>query len=359
MTDDQVYLQKLLNEIKGETNQFALMEVCGTHTMAIAKSGIRELVPPNLKLLSGPGCPVCVTAQGDIDAVIEMVKNPAITLLTFGDMMRVPGTTSSLQEERSRGADIRVVYSPLDALAAAQQMPAREVVFLGIGFETTAPTVGVTIQEAANAGLRNFSVLSLHKIVPPALAVIFADPDIKVDGLICPGHVVAVTGIEPYQELAQQAHKPMVVTGFETRDILEGIVMLLRQLHRNQAMVEIQYRRVVKPEGNLVAQKTLADVFETADCRWRGLGLIPQSGLKIQEKYRGFDAHHKFAVPEFEDIPIKGCACGEVLTGKITPRECALFGKGCTPIRPIGPCMVSQEGACAAYYRYTPVKGRE
>ena len=197
MTDDQIYLQKLLTEIKDETSQCALMEVCGTHTMAIARSGIRELVPPNLRLLSGPGCPVCVTAQGDIDAVVEMVKDPALTLLTFGDMMRVPGTNSSLQEERSRGADIRVVYSPLDALAAAGQMPDRQVVFLGIGFETTAPTVGVTIQQAAEMRLANFSVLSLHKVVPPALEVIFADPDINVDGLICPGHVAAVTGIEP------------------------------------------------------------------------------------------------------------------------------------------------------------------
>lgn len=358
MTDDQGYLQKLLTEIKGETKQLALMEVCGTHTMAIARSGVRELVPPHVKLLSGPGCPVCVTSQGDIDAVLEMVKNPGITLLTFGDMMRVPGTNSSLQEERSRGADIRVVYSPLDALAAAGQMPDRQVVFLGIGFETTAPTVGATIQQAKEMGLANFSVLSLHKVVPPALEVIFGDPDIQMDGLICPGHVVAVTGIEPYRQLAEKAHKPMVVTGFETRDILEGIVMLLRQLRRDRAQVEIQYRRVVRPEGNKVAQQTLQDVFETDDCRWRGLGLIPQSGLKIRPKYKDYDARIRFEVPVIEDVPIKGCACGEVLRGLITPRECALFGKGCTPLQPIGPCMVSQEGACAAYYRYTPKKGR-
>lgn len=358
MTDDQVYLQRLLTEIKGESSPYALMEVCGTHTMAIARSGIRDLVPPNLKLLSGPGCPVCVTAQGDIDAVVAMVQDPAITLLTFGDMMRVPGTNSSLQEERSRGADIRVVYSPLDALAAAGQMPDRQVVFLGIGFETTAPPVGATIQQAAEMRLANFSVLSLHKVVPPALEVIFGDPDIQVDGLICPGHVVAVTGVEPYRHLADKAHKPMVVTGFETRDILEGIVMLLRQLHRDRAQAEIQYRRVVKPEGNKVAQQTLQDVFEPADCRWRGLGLIPQSGLKIRSVYQDYDARLKFEVPDIEDVPIKGCACGEVLRGRITPRECALFGKGCTPLQPIGPCMVSQEGACAAYYRYTPDKGR-
>ncbi len=358
MTDNHPYVQRMLDEIQSVTGRYALMEVCGTHTMAIARSGIRELTSANLKLLSGPGCPVCVTAQGDIDAVIELVHNPAVTLLTFGDMMRVPGTNSSLQEERSRGADIRVVYSPLDALAAARQHPGREVVFLGIGFETTAPTVAVAIQEAALSGLDNFSVFCLHKVVPPALEVIFADPEIRVDGLICPGHVVAVTGIEPYRRLADMANKPMVVTGFEPKDILEGIVMLLRQLHQDRTEVEIQYRRVVKPDGNLVAQKTLQEVFEPSDCRWRGLGLIPQSGLKIGPRYGRYDARFKFQIPEFDDVPIKGCACGEVLRGVIDPRECALFGRVCTPLQPVGPCMVSQEGACAAYYRYTPkIKG--
>lgn len=354
MTEDQVYLQKLLAEIQSETNRYALMEVCGTHTMAIAKSGIRELVPPSLKLLSGPGCPVCVTAQGDIDAVIQLVREPGITLLTFGDMMRVPGTESSLQEERSKGADVRVVYSPLDAITAAQNLPHREVVFLGIGFETTAPTVGITVEEAVQKELRNFSLLSLHKLVPPALELIFADPDIKVDALICPGHVAAVTGTEPYGFVAEKFGKPCVVTGFEAQDILEGIVMLLRQLHQGEARVEIQYRRVVKKEGNRVAQAVLERVFEPQGARWRGLGFIPQSGLALRPAYAGMDAGKKFGIQEIEDIPIKGCACGEVLTGKISPHDCALFGKGCTPLRPIGPCMVSQEGACAAYYRYTP-----
>jgi len=356
MTKDKSYLKHLLQEIRNETREVSLMEVCGTHTMAIARSGIHNLVPSNLKLLSGPGCPVCVTAQGDIDAVIELVKNPGITLLTFGDMMRVPGTESSLQEERSQGADIRVVYSPMDALTAAKNLPDREVVFLGIGFETTAPTVGITIEEAMKNGIRNFSVLSLHKLVPPALEIIFSDPDINVDGMICPGHVAAVTGVEPYRLLAETSNKPFVITGFEAKDILEGIVMLLRQLHRYEARVEIQYRSVVKKEGNLVAQATLERVFQAAGARWRGLGYIPESGLELRPIYQMMDARKKFDIPEIDDVPIKGCACGEVLTGKITPRDCALFGKGCTPLRPIGPCMVSQEGACAAYYRYTPLR---
>ncbi|MCX5780508.1 MAG: hydrogenase formation protein HypD [Firmicutes bacterium] len=355
MTDNMSYRQQLLAEIQKETMPIALMEVCGTHTMAIARSGLRELVPPNLKLLSGPGCPVCVTAQGDIDAVIELVRDPRITLLTFGDMMRVPGTESSLQEERSRGADIRVVYSPLDALTAAQNLPDREVVFLGIGFETTAPAVGITVEEAMERDLQNFSLFSLHKVVPPALEVLFADPQIKVDGLICPGHVSAVIGMEPYRMLAETSQKPMVITGFETDDILEGIVMLLRQIEQREAKAEIQYRRVVKAEGNLVAQATLSRVFRTTGARWRGLGFIPGSGLELISDFARMDARKKFGVREIEDVPIKGCGCGEVLMGKISPQDCALFGKGCTPLRPIGPCMVSHEGACAAYYRYSPL----
>jgi hydrogenase expression/formation protein HypD len=353
------YTDYLLQEIQQEKQPVSLMEVCGTHTMAIARSGIRNLLPPGFKLLSGPGCPVCVTSQGDIDAVIELVRQPQLTLVTFGDMMRVPGTHSSLQEERSRGADIRIAYSPLDGLEVARKNPTREVVFLGIGFETTAPGVGITVEQAASEHLPNFSVFSLHKLVPPALEVIFSDPEIKVDGLICPGHVSAVIGIEPYMALAEKYHKPCVVTGFDTVDILEGLVMLLRQLHTGRSVAEIQYRRVVKKEGNEAARKTLNRVFQPADARWRGLGLIPGSGLELQDNYREYDARRRFAVPFMEDKPIKGCACGDVLTGKITPHDCLLFGKACTPLRPVGPCMVSHEGACAAYYRYTPLEGRD
>lgn len=359
MVSDKSYKEYLLQEICSVKRPAALMEVCGTHTMAIARSGIRNLLPAGFKLLSGPGCPVCVTSQGDIDAVIELVGQPDITLVTFGDMMRVPGTNSSLQEERSRGADIRVAYSPLDALEIARKNPQREVVFLGIGFETTAPAVGITVEQAACEHLPNFSVFSLHKLVPPALEIIFSDPDIRVDGLICPGHVSAVIGVDPYKILAQKYHKPCVVTGFETIDILEGLVMLLRQLQSDRAVAEIQYRRVVKNEGNKVARETLERVFKPTDARWRGMGLIPDSGLELQDNYQEFDACKRFAIPQIEDLPIKGCSCGDVLTGKITPHDCVLFGKACTPLKPVGPCMVSHEGACAAYYRYTPLKGRD
>lgn len=359
MSKKQAYQQQLLKAIITETRAIALMEVCGTHTMAIAKSGIRELLPPNIKLLSGPGCPVCVTSQGDIDAIIEMVRQQDIILVTFGDMMRVPGTRSSLQAERSQGADVRIAYSPLEALRIARENPAQEVVFLGIGFETTTPAIGITIEQAREEGLANFSVFSLHKLVPPALELIFSNTEVKVDGLICPGHVSAVIGIKPYETLAAQYGKPCVITGFETLDILEGIYMLIRQISNSEAKVENQYRRVVKAEGNPIALQTIGRIFEPIPARWRGLGVIPVSGLALREEYASLDARRKFDIPEMEEIPIKGCACGEVLTGKITPPQCALFGRACTPLQPVGPCMVSQEGSCAAYYRYIPAKGRD
>ncbi|MGI5879022.1 MAG: hydrogenase formation protein HypD [Syntrophomonadaceae bacterium] len=358
MSEISDYRQQLLQAIQTEKATVSLMEVCGTHTMAIAKSGIRELLPPNIKLLSGPGCPVCVTSQGDIDAVIEMARQKDIVLVTFGDMMRVPGTYSSLQEERSQGADVRIAYSPLDALRVARENTDKEVVFLGIGFETTAPAIAITLEQARSEGLSNFSVFSLHKVVPPALELIFSDPNINVDGLICPGHVSVVIGVEPYEILAHKYKKPCVITGFETMDILEGIFMLLKQIKQGDAQAEIQYRRVVKREGNLVARQSIEKVFKPVEARWRGLGVIPDSGLALREEYESMDARLKFNIPDMEEMPIKGCACGEVLTGKINPPDCLLFGRACTPLNPVGPCMVSHEGSCAAYYRYTPAKGR-
>lgn len=358
MNNGKKYQQDLLEGILSADENISLMEVCGTHTMAIAKSGLRQILPPHIKLLSGPGCPVCVTSQGDIDAIIELVQNEDIILVTFGDMMRVPGTRSSLQEERSQGSDVRVAYSPLDALRIARENPQKEVIFLGIGFETTTPAVGLTVQQAREEGLKNFSVFSVHKMVPPALELIFSDPEIQVDGLICPGHVSAVIGVEPYEILAQKYNRPCVITGFETLDILEGIYMLIKQKQKRQARAEIQYRRVVKPEGNPVAREVIARFFEAVPARWRGLGVIPDSGLKLRDEYADLDARKKFNITEMEEVPIKGCACGEVLMGKIMPAECPLFGRGCTPLQPVGPCMVSHEGSCAAYYRFTPAKGR-
>jgi hydrogenase expression/formation protein HypD len=356
--DNKALLRKMVKHIQEETRPISIMEVCGTHTMAIAKSGIRELLPPNIKLISGPGCPVCITAQGDIDTVIELASHKNIIMATFGDMIRVPGTHTSLQEARSQGAEVRVVYSPLDALELAKNNPDKEVVFLGIGFETTAPTVGASIEAAKTRQLHNYSVLSLHKLVPPALEHIFSVPDIKVDALLCPGHVSMIIGLEPYRLLVEKYHKPCVVAGFEAIDILESLIMILLQFEQNKPQALIQYQRAVKEEGNPVARNIINKVFQAADTRWRGLGIIPGSGLEIRDEYSQFDARKKFDLPDLEDVPIKGCSCGEILTGRITPHECHLFGKACTPINPIGPCMVSQEGACAAYYRYTPLRGR-
>lgn len=352
MQENKAYAEYLLKELQKETLPVTLMEVCGTHTMAIAKSGLKSLLPPGIRLISGPGCPVCVTAQGDIDAVIELSRQPGVILCTFGDMMRVPGTESSLQEARSQGADVRVVYSPLDSLEIARQNPGKEVVFLGIGFETTAPAVAATIELAAEEGLKNFSVWSLHKTVPPALEAILSDPEIKVDGLICPGHVSAVIGLEPYEKLVSRYLKPCVITGFETLDIIEGVYMLVEQVKNGAFAAAIQYRRVVRPQGNIAARETMERVFKPVSSRWRGLGEIPGSGLALQVQFREWDARWRFPVPEFEDREIKGCSCGEILKGIMAPVECPLFGRACTPLNPVGPCMVSQEGACAAYYRY-------
>ena len=352
MTEHSAYLQRLLEEISQEKREFYLMEVCGTHTMAIAQSGIRELLPPNIHLLSGPGCPVCVTAQADIDAVIHLVRNYELTMVSFGDMMRVPGSTSSLQEERGRGADLRIAYSPLDALRLAREMPERQIVFLGIGFETTAPTIAAVMEQARAEGLKNFSLFSLHKTVPPALEVLFDDPAVRVDGLICPGHVAAVTGLAPFDLLARERAKACAITGFETQDILEGILLLLRQIQSGRYQAENQYRRVVREQGNPVAINLMKSVFTEQSSLWRGLGPIPASGLELRPELSAWDAKKRFDIPDFPDQPIKGCSCGEILCGKMTPPECPLFGQACTPLQPVGPCMVSHEGACAAWYRF-------
>lgn len=350
------YTKQILQEIQRETRPVTLMEVCGTHTMAIAKSGLKGVLPANIKLLSGPGCPVCVTAQNDIDQVIALTHEPGVILATFGDMIRVPGSTSSLQQEKARGADIRVVYSPRDALEIAKTNLSKQVIFLGIGFETTAPTVAATIEEADIQGLGNFYIWSLHKVVPPALSAILSDQDIRLDGLICPGHVSAVIGVEVYEQLAKGHDKPCVITGFEVSDIVEGIYMLIKQVRNGEAEAQNQYHRVVKPQGNLIAQQLMEKIFRPADARWRGLGNIPGSGLALTSAYRSFDARQRFEVPEFEEREIKGCSCGEILKGKRGPDQCSLFGLACTPANPIGPCMVSSEGACAAHYRYQPTR---
>jgi len=329
-----------------------LMEICGTHTVAIFRHGIRSVLPENLILVSGPGCPVCVTAQIDIDRSIKLARNPDVIVTTFGDLVRVPGSGSSLAREKAEGADVRTVYSTFDALTIARNHPDRKVVFLGIGFETTAPTVAAAVMTARQEGLKNFSVLSLHKLLPPAMEALLSGGETRIDGFICPGHVSTIIGTSAYEAVVRQHGTPCVVVGFEPTDILEGLYRLIRMLEKNQAGVEIQYRRAVRPEGNVKAMQLLGTVFEPTLAAWRGLGVIPDSGLKIRQAFSLHDAAQSFdlEVPVPEDP--KGCACSEVIRGLKTPLDCAFFASKCTPEEPVGPCMVSTEGTCAAYYKY-------
>ena len=329
-----------------------LMEVCGTHTVAIARNGIRDLMPEGLRLASGPGCPVCVTCNRDIDTVIALARIPNVTITTFGDMTRVPGSTSSLLAEQAAGRSVEVVYSPLDALAFAKAHPEREVVFVGVGFETTTPLVAMAIKRAKAMGLSNFTVFAAHKNMPGALELLVGDPTLELDALILPGHVSTIIGAEPYRFLAEKYGIPGVITGFEPVDVLQGIAMLVRQLHEGRAEIEIAYARGVMPEGNPVALAAIDEVFETCTATWRGLGDIPGSGYRIRDEFANFDAVRRFE-PDVEPTrDPKGCRCGDVLRARIAPNECPLFRTVCTPENPVGPCMVSSEGSCAAYYRY-------
>lgn len=329
-----------------------LMEVCGTHTVAIARNGIRDLMPEGLRLASGPGCPVCVTCNRDIDTVIALARIPNVTITTFGDMTRVPGSTSSLLAEQAAGRSVEIVYSPLDALAFAKAHPEREVVFVGVGFETTTPLVAMAIKRAKAMGLSNFTVFAAHKNMPGALELLVGDPTLELDALILPGHVSTIIGAEPYRFLAEKYGIPGVITGFEPVDVLQGIAMLVRQLHEGRAEIEIAYARGVMPEGNSVALAAIDEVFETCTATWRGLGDIPGSGYRIRDEFANFDAVRRFE-PDVEPTrDPKGCRCGDVLRARIAPNECPLFRTVCTPENPVGPCMVSSEGSCAAYYRY-------
>lgn len=329
-----------------------LMEVCGTHTVAIARNGIRALMPEGVRLASGPGCPVCVTSNHDLDKVIALSRIPNVIIATFGDMTRVPGSTSSLLAEQAAGRDVRIVYSPLDALRIAQENPDREVVFVGVGFETTTPLVAMAVKRAKAAGLGNFSVYGAHKNMPGALEAIINDPQLKVDALILPGHVSTIIGVEPYRFLAKRYGIPGVITGFEPVDVLQGIAMIMRQLHEGRADIEIAYARGVMEEGNPVALAAIEEVFETCPAAWRGLGEIAGSGYRVREEFAEFDAMRRFAPAVEDTVEHKGCRCGEVLRGIMSPNECPLFRTVCTPENPVGPCMVSSEGSCAAYYRY-------
>jgi hydrogenase expression/formation protein HypD len=330
----------------------ALMEVCGTHTMAIARYGLRQCLPEGVRLISGPGCPVCVTAQPAIDHFIALGRVPGVILTCFGDMIRVPGSESSLEQAQADGADVRVVASAMEALALAQSHPDREVVFFGVGFETTAPSVALALRDAREQGVANFSALSAHKLIPPALRALASADDVRIDGFICPGHVTVIIGAAAYRFLPDEFRKPCVVAGFEPVDVLLSIESLLQQIRDGSAGVVIEYRRAVSEDGNPRAREVVSEVFQPADTEWRGLGTLPMSGLTIRDEFAAHDAARRFDVAVPAESPSKGCRCGDVLRGLIEPPECALFGVACRPAHPLGPCMVSSEGSCAAYYRY-------
>jgi hydrogenase expression/formation protein HypD len=351
---------RLVRELLGAIERLAqrlarpvnLMEVCGTHTVAIARGGFRSLLPQNIRLLSGPGCPVCVTANVDIDRIIALTRLEGVTLATFGDMVRVPGSSTSLMRRRAEGASIEVVYSPLDALKLAEERESQQIVLVGVGFETTAPLIAATIERAATRRLENFSVMAVHKRVPPALKALLDDPEVALDALILPGHVSTILGSAPYEFLADTYRIPGVITGFEPVDVLQGIVWLLEQCVEDRAGIEIAYRRAVMEQGNPTARAAIDRVFTICDAEWRGLGTIPGSGYAIRDEFAPYDAFTRFAPEAEATVEPPGCRCGDVLRGVITPGDCPLFGTACTPANPIGPCMVSSEGSCAAHYRY-------
>jgi len=334
------------------TKKARFMEFCGGHTVAIMKSGLRQLLPPTLTLTSGPGCPVCVTDNADLDKAIALAGLPNVIVASFGDMLRVPGSRSSLQEAKAAGGDVRIVYSTLDALALARANPKKSVVFLGIGFETTAPTVAASVLRAAGEGLNNYHVFSRHKLCPPVIKALLDSGEVNLQGLICPGHVSAVIGSRPWEFIARDYGIPCVVSGFEPLDILQCIDMLAQQVTRDEARVEIAYRRGVTPDGNLTAIKIMERVFEPAPACWRGIGEVAASGLKLRPEFERFDAELNFEFDPGPTITHKGCLCGDVLRGVKTPSQCTLFRRVCTPLSPVGPCMVSSEGSCAAHYHY-------
>jgi hydrogenase expression/formation protein HypD len=334
------------------TRPWTIMEVCGGQTHAIVKFGIDQLLPREVTLIHGPGCPVCVTPVEFIDKALEIAARPEVIFCSFGDMLRVPGSTTDLLAVRASGGDVRIVYSPLDAVRTAVQNPAKEVVFFGVGFETTAPATAMAVYQAAYKGVKNFSMLSSHVLVPPALEALLNAPDRRVQGFLAAGHVCTIMGYEEYLPIAAKHRVPIVVTGFEPLDILQGILMCLQQLESGRAEVENQYTRAVREEGNLPARQLIGQVFEVVSRQWRGLGEIPQSGLGLSESYKAFDAELKFGVAQLRVPESSECLSGLVLQGKLNPRDCPAFGSRCTPEHPLGATMVSSEGACAAYYRY-------
>jgi len=353
----QMLAEKIRDTARKIKKNIALMEVCGTHTVSFFRSGIKSILPDNIKLISGPGCPVCVTPNYFLDRAIALSRSEDIIVCTFGDMMKVPGSASSLEKEKTGGNDIRIVYSTLDALKIARENPGKKIVFLGIGFETTAPTVAVALKEAKRKKIINFYVLSAHKLVPPALRFLAGSRDLKVDGFICPGHVSTIIGTKPYEFLFREFEIPCVISGFEPLDLFQSLDILLSQIQKKKPEISNQYVRAVKTNGNPKALGLMDEVFEKEDSIWRGIGTIPLSGLKIRDDYKEFNALTKIEVQVEKSREPKGCLCGLVIQGKKTPLDCRFFAVKCNPQNPIGPCMVSSEGSCQAYFKYGQPKG--
>lgn len=350
---DSALAKPLVLELqRAVTKPLRVMEVCGSHTMAIFRNGIRSILPEGMQLISGPGCPVCVTSASHMDAFIGMADRPGVRVAIFGDLFRVLGSNGSLAEASSRGAKVEIVYSPMDALDLAVKNPGELVVFLGVGFETTTPGIAATILAAKNQNIKNFVVFSTQKTMPAPMEALLSDSALQIDGLLCPGHVSSIIGASAWEPLAKKYHLACVVGGFETADLLKSLILLARQIGNNDIKVENVYPRAVAWEGNQRAAKMVAEIFEPADMDWRGLGRIPLSGLKIRDKYAEFDAEVRLEVTLPEAQEPRGCLCGNILKGMNTPRECPLFGSRCSPSNPIGPCMVSSEGTCAAYHKY-------
>jgi len=352
---DAALISRIAAEIArlSEGQHLKFMEVCGGHTHTIYKHGIEDILPRNIDLVHGPGCPVCVLPMGRVDDAIAIARTDGVIFTTFGDMMRVPGSKGSLLDAKAAGADVRFVYSPLDALKLARQYPDREVVFFAIGFETTAPSTAVTLLRAQAEGSKNFSVFCNHVTIIPAIKAILDSPDLRLDGFVGPGHVSMVIGMRPYTFIARDHRKPVVISGFEPLDIVQSVSMLVKQISEGRAEVENQYARVVRPEGNVRALQAMARTMELRPFfEWRGMGFITQSALKLRPEFAAWDAELRFEVPGIRVADPKACQCGEVLKGVIKPWECKVFGTACTPETPIGTCMVSSEGACAAYYNY-------
>ena len=351
--------KRLLERIhKNSHKPTRLMEFCGGHTVAIFKHGLRQLLPDNIEMLSGPGCPVCVTASADLDKAIALAKLPEVIVTSFGDMVRVPGSHSSLQRAKADGADIRIVYSAQDALTIARENPKKQVVFIGIGFETTAPTIAASILQAETEKISNYSILSLHKVCPPVMKALLDLGEVNLNGIICPGHVSAIIGSHHYRFIPDDYRIACAISGFEPVDILLAVDRLVEQIENERPEIEIAYRRGVKPEGNIPAVKLMENVFEISDANWRGIGTIPSSGLRLKPEYEKYDAEKIFTIDPGPTREPKGCICGSILRGVSSPLDCNLFRKTCTPENPVGPCMVSSEGSCATYYQYGGGHGR-